>query len=74
MITQAKLSKNILNSFLTHEIRLERSIRDRDFIFDCIHLLYYKCHKINPKGGGSYIDCPYWIRNKKSTIYPSNKK
>ena len=35
-------------------------------------LLYYKCHKIIPKGGGSYIDSPGWIKNKKTN--PINKK
>ena len=23
-----------------------------ELIFDCVHLLYYKCHKINPNHGG----------------------
>ena len=31
------------------------------------YLLYYKCHKINPNRGGSYIDSPDWIKNKKTT-------
>ena len=29
-----------------------------DFIFDCVNLMYYKCHKINFNRGGSYIDSP----------------
>ena len=28
-----------------------------DFTFDCVHLLYYRCHKTSPRCGGSYIDC-----------------
>ena len=35
--------------FNRYQIRLETSMRESDFIFDCVHLLYYKCHKINPK-------------------------
>ena len=27
-----------------------------------------KCHKVNPNHGGSYIDYPDWIKNKKATI------
>ena len=27
-----------------------------DYIFDCVHLLYYKCHLINFKRVGSYVD------------------
>ena len=36
--------------------------------------MYYKCHKINLNRGGSYIDSPDWIKSKKATINPINKK
>ena len=29
-----------------------------EFVFDYIYLLYYKCQKMNPNGGGSYTDSP----------------
>ena len=45
-----------------------------NFIFDCVYLLYYKCHKINPNRGGLYIDPPDWIKNKKVAINLINKK
>ena len=32
------------------------------------------CHRINPYQGGPYIDFPDWIKNKKATINPINKK
>ena len=44
------------------------------FIFDYVHLLYYKCHNINPSCAESYIDSPDWLKNKKATIIPINKK
>ena len=28
-------------------IALEKSMKGSDFIFNCINLLHYKCHKIN---------------------------
>ena len=49
-------------------------MRASDFSFDCVLLLYYKYHKINFKRGGSCIDSPDWIRNKKATLNPINKK
>ena len=49
-------------------------MRGSDFIFDCVNLLYYKCHKINFKRGGSYIDSRDSIKNKEATINPINKK
>ena len=41
---------------------------------DYVNLLYYKYHKVNLNGGGSYIDSPDWIKNKKATINAINKK
>ena len=45
-----------------------------EFVFDYVHLLYYKFHKINPNRGGSYIDSYDVIKIKKATINPINKK
>ena len=36
--------------------------------------MYHKCHKINPNGVGSCIYFLDWIKNKKGTIYPINRK
>ena len=44
------------------------------FVFDYVHLLYYRCHIINPNRGRSCIDSPDWIKNKKTAINPINKK
>ena len=50
-------------------------MKGSDFIFDCVHLLYYKSHKINPNRIGSYIllDSTDWIKNE-TAINPVNKK
>ena len=34
------------------------SMKGSEFVFDHVQLLYYKCHKINPNQGGSYICSP----------------
>ena len=34
------------------------SMKGSKFVFDYVHLLNYKCHKINPNRNGSYIDSP----------------
>ena len=61
--------ESLLNRY---QIRLETSIRCSDFIFDCVNLLRYKCHKINLKRGGSYLDSSDEAKNKKTTINPIN--
>ena len=50
------------------------SMKGSEFVFSYVHLLYHKCHKINQNRGGSYIDSPDWIKNKKATINPINKR
>ena len=49
-------------------------MKGSEFVFDYVHLLYYKCHKINSNRNGSYIDSPDWIKNKKATINHINRK
>ena len=44
------------------------------FVFNCVHLLYYKCQKINPNCERSYIYSPNWIKNKRKRINPIHKK
>ena len=49
-------------------------MKSSEFVFNYVHLLYYKHHKINQNCGGLYIDPTDWIKNKKATINPINKK
>ena len=48
-------------------------MKGSDFIFDSVHFLYYKCHKMNFKRGWSYIDSPESMKKKKVTIHQKNK-
>ena len=43
-----------------------------EFIFDNVDIFYYKLHEISLRRGGSYIDSPKWLKNKKVTINPKN--
>ena len=35
-------------------------------------MMYCKCHKVNFRPSGSYIDSPDWIKKRKATINPEN--
>ena len=50
------------------------SMKDSESVFDHVHLLYYKCHRINPNRVGSYIDSPDRIKKKKSNIKSHQQK
>ena len=49
-------------------------MRGSEFIYDCVHLLYFKFHKINSNCGGLYKDSSDWKKTKKTTINYINEK
>ena len=68
-----KVIKEFFQSLLyRYQIEWETSVNGSGLIFDCGHLLYSKCHKINFKRVGSCMNFPHWI--KKATINLINKE
>ena len=47
-------------------------MRGNEFIFDRADALYYNLNKISLSRGGSYIDSPEWLKNKKATLNPKS--
>ena len=47
-------------------------MKGSDLIFNYVHLLYYKCLKVNLNQGGSCIVSLDWVKYKKATINPNN--
>ena len=47
-------------------------MKENEFIFDSVDGLYYGLNKISLSRGGSYIDSPEWLKNKKATINPKS--
>ena len=63
--------ESLLNRYQTE---LETSMSSSDLVLDCVHMLHYKYHKINSNRDVSYIDSFIWIKKKKVTMNPINKK
>ena len=55
-----------------YEENLQNKIRGSEFEFDGINFLYYDFNKTSINRGGSYIDSPKWLKDRKSTINPKN--
>ena len=66
-----RLFKSLENKYQNN---LEKQMKGSEFFFDYVPLLNYKCREINPNCGGSYIDSPHWMKNKKVTISLINSK
>ena len=64
-----ELFKSILQRY---QENLQEKMRDSDFAFDGVNFLYYDFKKISISRGGSYIDSPKWLKDKKSTINKKN--
>ena len=55
-----------------YEENLQIKMRGSEFEFDGVNFLYYDFNKTSINRGGSYIDSPKWLKDKKSTINPKN--
>ena len=65
--------KSLFKSFLQRfEENLQEKMRGSDFEFDGNNFFYYNFNKTSIYRGGSYIDSPKWLKDKKLTINPKN--
>ena len=55
-----------------YEENLQNKMRGSEFEFDGVNFLYDGFKKTSINRGGSCIDSPKWLKNKKSTINPTN--
>ena len=55
-----------------YEEKLQNKMSGSDFVFNGIKFLYYDFNKTSINRGGSYINSPKWLKDKKSTINPKD--
>ena len=68
-----EIIEDLFESFLQkYQEALEESMRGTEFVYDSVDALYYNLNKVSLSRGGSYIDSPKSIKNKKATINPEN--
>ena len=68
-----EIIKLLFESFLQRfEENLQNKMRGSEFEFDGINFFYYCFNKTSIYRGGTYIDLPKWLKDKKSTINPKN--
>ena len=65
--------EELFKSFLKrYEENLQNKLRGSEIEFVGVNFLYYDFNKLSINRGGSYIDSPKWLKDKKSTINPKN--
>ena len=68
-----EIIKSLFESFLQRfEENLQEKMIGSDFEFDGIIFFNYNFNKTSIYRGGSYIDSPKWLKDKKSAINPKN--
>ena len=66
--------EKFFESFLQkYQKGLKESMRGSEIVYDSVDVLYYNLNKVSLSRGG-YKDSPKWLKNKKATINPQNKK
>ena len=64
----------MFDSFFLYNYQKElKNIRGSDLVCESIDLLDNKLHRVRLKRGGSYINSPKWLKNKKAVINPKNE-
>ena len=70
-----EIIKHLFEYFLQkYQEGLEESMRGSEFVYDSVDVLYYNLNKVKLSRGGSYVDFPKWVKNKKTTINFQIKK
>ena len=68
-----KVAANLIMSILQkYQDNLQSKMKGSDFIFSGTNYLYYDLNRITISKGGSYIESPKWLKDKKCTINQKN--
>ena len=68
-----EVAENLIMSILQkYQDNLQNKMKGSDFIFNGINYLYYDLNRITISKGGSYIESPKWLKDKKCTINQKN--
>ena len=70
--TEEITEKLIMSLLQKYQDNLQNKMRGSDFVFDVINCIYYDFNRITISKGGSYIESPKWLKDKKCTINKKN--
>ena len=70
--TEEVAEKRFMSILQKYQDNLQNKMKGSDFIFDGINYLYYDLNRITISKGGSYIESPKWLKDKKCCINQKN--
>ena len=66
--TEEVTEKLIMSLLQKYQDNVQNKMKGSDFIFNGVNYLFYDLNRIIISKGGSYIESPKWIKDKKCTI------
>ena len=66
--TEEVAEKLIMQLLQKYQGSLQNKMKGSDFIFNGVNYLFYDLNRITISKGGSYIESPKWLKDKKCTI------
>ena len=70
--TEEIMEKLIMQLLQKYQDNLQNKMKGSDFIFNGVNYLFYDFNRITISKGGSYIESPKWLKDKKCTINQKN--
>ena len=71
--SETEVTEKLIMSLLQkYQDNLQNKMKDSDFIFNGVNYLFYDLNRITIRKGGSYIESPKWLKDKKCTINQKN--
>ena len=70
--TEEVAEKLIISLLQKYQDNLQNKMKGSDFIFNGINYLFYDLNRITISKGGSYIESPKWLKDKKCAINQEN--
>ena len=66
--TEEIMEKLIMSLLQKYQDNLQNKMKGSNFIFNGVNYLFYDFNRITINKGGSYIESPKWLKDKKCTI------
>ena len=70
--TEEVAEKLFMSILQKYQDNLQNKMKGSDFIFNGINCLYYDLNRITISKGGSYIESPKWLKDKKCVVNQKN--
>ena len=70
--TEEVAEKLFMSILQKYQDNLQNKMKGSDFIFNGINFLYYDLNRITISKGGSYIESPKWLKDKKCVVNQKN--